>query len=88
MRVVADRWFEPDLPRLLRRVGQRARWAVLGGKTESLPDDPTLIPGSQVRVFQRGDHVEVLVTTATTADAELALARARDAAQHAQTATR
>src|ERR1700678_284977 len=27
VRVVADRWFEPDLPRLLRRVGQRARFA-------------------------------------------------------------
>jgi hypothetical protein len=67
---------------------QRARWAVLGGKTENLPDDPTLIPDSQVHVFQRGDHVELLVTTATTADAELAFARAKDAAQHAQTATR
>lgn len=77
-------------PEWLRRdvACQRARWAVLGGKTDNLPDDPTLLPGSDVRVFQRGDHVELLVTTATTADAELALTRARDAQKHEQTATR
>jgi hypothetical protein len=55
---------------------QRARWAVLGPTRQYTPDDPTLVPGAEVSVFDRGDHVDVLVTTETTVDGELALARA------------
>ena len=56
---------------------QRARWAELGPRpTLASPDDPTLVPGASVQVFDRGDHVDVLVTTQTSADAQLAVARA------------
>ena len=55
---------------------QRARYAVLG-PTAAFNDDPTLIPGSTVHVYGHDDRIDVLVTTDTTPDGELALARAQ-----------
>lgn len=55
---------------------QRARWAALG-PTHVSPDDPSLIPGAQVQVFDRGDHVDVLITTDNAQDGELAVSRLR-----------
>ncbi len=66
---------------------QRARW-VLHGKPP-VADDPTLVPGAQIQVFDRGDHVDVLVQTDTIDAGELALARARGQdVEHEQTAVR
>lgn len=74
--------FKPELGRDADRVRRdidctRARSEVLGGRVAAQPIDPTLVPGADVRVMQRKDHVEVLVTTASRPDAALALARAR-----------
>jgi hypothetical protein len=55
---------------------QQARWAALG-PTHMSPDDPTLIPGAHVQVFDRGDHVDVLVTTDNEYDGQLAVSRLR-----------
>jgi hypothetical protein len=54
---------------------QRARFAVIG-PTAAFDDDPTLLPGSTVHVYGHDDRIDVLVTTDTTPDGELALARA------------
>jgi hypothetical protein len=70
---------------------QRARWAVLGPRgAANMPDDPTLVAGADVQVFDRHDHVDVLVRTDTVADGEVALARAegRLAPSSTQTAVR
>ena len=55
---------------------QRARYAVIG-PSAAFNDDPTLIPGSTVHVYGHDDRIDVLVTTDTTPDGELALARAQ-----------
>lgn len=55
---------------------QRARWAALGPSRVS-PDDPTLIPGAEVQVFDRGDHVDVLISTDNEEDGQLAVSRLR-----------
>lgn len=67
---------------------QQARWAVLGKPENMATDDPTLVPGAQTQVFDRGDHLEVLVTTDNTDSGEMAVARARLAAPQTQTAVR
>jgi hypothetical protein len=70
---------------------QRARWAALGPHPTDSPEDPTLVPGAQVQVFDRGDHVDVLVTTDTTEAGEVALARAEgrlSPVSHQQTAVK
>lgn len=68
---------------------QHARWAVLGQPAAMAANDPTLVPGAQAQVFDRHDHLEVLVTTDSTDAGEMALARAKlDAPQHIQTAVR
>jgi len=56
---------------------QRARFAVLGPRAAAgMPDDPTLVPGADVQVFDRRDHIDVLVRTETVSDGQVALARA------------
>ncbi len=68
---------------------QRARWAVLGSPSNMAAADPTLVPGSTAQVFDRKNHLEVLVTTDSTDAGEMALARARlDEPQRTQTAVR
>jgi hypothetical protein len=66
---------------------QQARSAAYGGRVPGELSDPTLVPEARIQVVQRGDHVDVLVSTATTVDAEVALARA-NSMLHAQTAAR
>ena len=72
---------------------QRAQWAVHGYKPDADPLDPTLVPGTDVRVVDRAGHVEVLVTAPDTNSAEVALARAMNepgplGEQPTETATR
>lgn len=73
---------------------QRARWALQGEPADLAPNDPTLVPNAQVQVADRAGHVEVLISTPATADAEIALARAHGQASPAgeqgatETATR
>lgn len=54
----------------------RARWALQGEPADLTPNDPTLVPNAQVQVADRAGHVEVLISTPVTSDAEIALARA------------
>lgn len=72
---------------------QQARWALQGRSPDFAPNDPTLVPDAQVQVADRAGHVEVLVTTPVTSDAEIALARVGGRAapagtQPTETATR
>jgi hypothetical protein len=68
---------------------QHARWAVLGKPPAMAATDPTLVAGAQAQVFDRHDHLEVLVLTDSTDAGQMALARARlDQPQRTQTAVR
>lgn len=56
---------------------RRAHWAVLGKPTSESIADPSLVEDADVQVFDRHDHVEVLITTPGPDAAEVALERAR-----------
>src|SRR5690606_12842986 len=56
---------------------QRARWALEGMDPKVMPDNPTLVEGSRVRIRDRGELIEVTVLAEDTGQALVALARAR-----------
>ncbi|MBS1118750.1 MAG: hypothetical protein H6Q90_978 [Deltaproteobacteria bacterium] len=64
---------------------QQARFATLG--RPATPNDPSLIEGAEVTVTEREGHVEVLVTSPSDVDAQIALDRAQELMRE-QTATR
>ncbi|HEY1559132.1 MAG TPA: hypothetical protein VGF94_30130 [Kofleriaceae bacterium] len=58
---------------------ERTRSTLLGYRADVDARDPAVVPGAQFQVFQRPDHVEILVTAPTRDAAELALERATNA---------
>ena len=55
---------------------RQAQWLVFGKDPQLDPDDPTLIDSADVTVTQHDGHVEVLITSDSPQDAEVALTRA------------
>ena len=55
----------------------QALWRMYGSDPADAVDDPTLVRGARVAVGERGDEVEVVVTSDARGAAEIALERAR-----------
>ena len=56
---------------------RRAHWAVAGKPASEALADPSLVEDAEVQVFDRHDHVEVLIRTPEPDAAQVALERAR-----------
>jgi len=57
---------------------QQARFAVAGKPASFMPEDPTLLDNTKATVFERGGHLEVLITTESDVEGAVSLARAQD----------
>ena len=66
---------------------QQARFAFAGMPASFMPEDPTLLDNTKATVFERGGHLEVLITTESDVEGAVSFARAQDLL-HPQTAAR
>jgi hypothetical protein len=88
VRVVFKEGQDLDASAMQREIDcYRTRWDTIGNTASWVPNDPTVVEGTDVKVIERAGRVEVIVTAPTPDVAETALMRAQGRMNEQQSAT-